>query len=91
MVYTYKTQGVCSAAIELDIAEDNVIREIQFHGGCNGNAKGVCALVKGRGAEDVAGLLDGIICEGKATSCPDQLSRALKMILENQTTKTPAQ
>ena len=85
MVYTYKTQGVCSAAIELDIADNGEISDILFRGGCNGNAKGVGALVKGRNANEIVPLLEGIRCEGKATSCPDQLARALKMILDNQT------
>ena len=82
MIYTYETQGVCSRAIELDIGENGEIADIRFEGGCDGNAKGVRALVKGRKAQEVQHLLEGIRCADKQTSCPDQLSRALSKILE---------
>lgn len=82
MVYTYKTQGVCPNAIYIDIDENGEIRDTKFEGGCNGNTKGVGALVKGRKASEVAGLLEGIKCAKRDTSCPDQLSRALKQIME---------
>lgn len=84
MNHTYKTQGVCSKTIDLDIDENGNIRDVNFEGGCNGNAKGVSELVKGRNAKDVAHLLEGIQCAGRASSCPDQLSRALKEALESQ-------
>ena len=81
MVYKYKTQGVCSAEIDLEVSESGEIRDVRFKGGCNGNAKGVSALVKGRKATEVVGLLEGIKCESKKTSCPDQLSIALRQVL----------
>ena len=84
MTYTYKTSGVCSKLIDLDVDDNGNIRDVYFQGGCNGNAKGVSALVKGRKATDIAHLLKGIQCEGKATSCPDQLARALKQALQSQ-------
>ena len=89
MVYTYKTRGVCSRSIELDVSENGNINDIYFSGGCNGNAKGVRALVKGRNANEVVHLLEGIQCEGKATSCPDQLACALRHILDNSKPAPP--
>ena len=82
MIYQYKTQGTCSRAIAVDVDEDGVINEIYFEGGCNGNLQGVSALAKGRKAGDIIHLLEGIPCADKPTSCPDQLARALKLILE---------
>lgn len=76
MHYTYNTQGVCSRAIEFDV-EDGVVRNIQFIGGCNGNAKGIAALAEGQPVAAVVERLKGITCGVKPTSCPDQLATAL--------------
>lgn len=65
--------------INLEV-EDNKIKDINFIGGCNGNLKGICSLVKGMDINDVIYKLDGITCGNKCTSCPDQLSKALKSI-----------
>ena len=78
---TYKTQGTCSSHIELE-AEDGVITEIFFWGGCNGNLQGIRALVKGMKMEDVIEKLEGIRCGNRPTSCPDQLCKALRQIQE---------
>ncbi|MBO4655320.1 MAG: TIGR03905 family TSCPD domain-containing protein [Bacteroidales bacterium] len=76
----YKTQGTCSQWISV-IADDNdVIQEVAFFGGCNGNLQGICRLVKGQKIDDVIGLLNGIRCGDKPTSCPDQLCRALEQL-----------
>jgi uncharacterized protein (TIGR03905 family) len=64
--------------------EDNVIRQVAFLGGCDGNLQGICRLVKGQKIDDVISKLDGIRCGDKPTSCPDQLCRALEQ-LKNQT------
>lgn len=74
--FTYTTRGVCSRAIDIAI-ENNVIREVVYHGGCSGNTQGVAALVRGMTVEDAIERLSGIRCGFKATSCPDQLARAL--------------
>ncbi len=58
--------------------EDGVVTEASFVGGCNGNTKGVASLVIGMKVEDVISRLDGIDCNGRGTSCPDQLAKALK-------------
>lgn len=77
MKYTYRTSGTCSRAITFDL-EDGKVMNVEFQGGCNGNLKGIAALVEGMDAKEVIGRLEGIICGFKSTSCPDQLSRALK-------------
>ena len=77
MHYEYKTKGTCSQMIFFDI-EDGKVHNVQFLGGCNGNLKGICALVKGMKPEDAISKLKGIRCGFKETSCPDQLAKALK-------------
>lgn len=73
----YKTKGTCSRAIVVDV-EDGVILSCKFVGGCAGNTQGVAALVKGMRVEDAIDRLSGIQCGFRGTSCPDQLSRALR-------------
>lgn len=77
MSYEYKTKGTCSRAIYFDI-EDNKVKNVQFLGGCNGNLKGIGALVEGMDVQEAIQRLDGIKCGMKSTSCPDQLAQALK-------------
>lgn len=77
MTYNYKTSGTCSREIMFDI-EDGKVHNVQFLGGCNGNLKGIGALVEGMDIDDVIARVEGIHCGMKATSCPDQLARALK-------------
>ena len=77
MVYTYKTKGVCSSLIEFEI-EDDIVKNVQFKGGCNGNTQGVARLAEGRSKEELISILDGIKCGFRQTSCPDQLAQALK-------------
>lgn len=76
MTYTYKTQGTCSRKITFDL-EDGIVKNVNFEGGCNGNLKGISALVEGKEAEEVIKTVSGITCGFKSTSCPDQLARAL--------------
>lgn len=83
MEFVYGTQGVCSRQINIDINEDDLtINNVSFVGGCNGNLKGIGALVKGRTIDEVIATLKGIDCNFKGTSCPDQLARALEDIKE---------
>jgi len=74
---TYKTKGVCSRQIEIDV-EDGKIATVKFLGGCAGNTQGVAALIVGMDVEEAIRRLEGIRCGFKATSCPDQLAKALK-------------
>ena len=76
----FKTKGTCSSQISFDIV-DGKLHNVIFTGGCNGNLKGIGALVEGQDAKDVAARLEGIRCGFKSTSCPDQLSQALKQAL----------
>lgn len=76
MKYTYKTQGTCSTHIELEV-ENNVLKEISFWGGCNGNLQGISRLVAGKPVAEVIAKLEGVCCGSCPTSCPDQLCRAL--------------
>ncbi len=78
MVYTYKPRGVCSQSITLEIDENHILKNAEFVGGCNGNTKGICSLVRGMKAEDVVARLKGIDCRGRGTSCPDQLAKAVE-------------
>ncbi len=77
MEFTYKTNGVCSRAIYLDI-EGEIVKSVRFEGGCNGNTKGISALVAGMNINDVIARLENTRCGFKGTSCPDQLAKALK-------------
>ena len=76
----YKTQGVCSSFIDIEM-NGNTIDSVKFTGGCNGNLQGISALVKGMTAQDAIDRLKGIRCGFKNTSCPDQLAQALESIL----------
>ena len=77
MEFTYKTKGTCSQMIRFDV-ENDVVKNVQFFGGCNGNLKGIGALVEGMKIDEVIARVEGIKCGMKATSCPDQLAQALK-------------
>lgn len=78
----YVTEGTCSKLIHIELDDNNIIQDVQFVGGCNGNLKGICSLIKGQKATDVIARTQGISCNGRPTSCPDQLSRALKQMVE---------
>ena len=73
---TFKTTGTCARAIEFEV-ENNIVKSIQFVGGCDGNLKGISKLVIGMNIDDVIERLNGIKCGNKNTSCPDQLANAL--------------
>lgn len=77
MKYSYETKGVCSSTITFEVDGDKV-KNIKFVGGCNGNLKGIAALCEGMNIDEVIARLDGIRCGFKATSCPDQLAKALE-------------
>ena len=73
----YKTKGTCSREIHVTIDGD-IIESVEFIGGCNGNTKGIAALVKGQNIDDTIKRIEGVTCGFKPTSCPDQLAQALK-------------
>lgn len=80
MEISYKTSGVCSRNITFQI-EDGIVKNVKFFGGCNGNTKGISALVEGMPVGEVVKRLEGIKCGFKGTSCPDQLAKAIKEYL----------
>lgn len=79
--FTFYPQGVCSVMIEVEL-EGETIKEVIFTGGCNGNLNGISKLIQGMNAREVIEKLEGTRCGVNETSCPDQLSKALRQALE---------
>ena len=77
----YKTKGVCSQSIDVEV-ENGIVKHVQFTGGCNGNLKALSALAEGLTVAEVVNKLYGITCGFKGTSCSDQLARNLKATLK---------
>ncbi len=80
--YTYVPKRVCSRQINIKLDDQGNIESVRFLGGCNGNTSGISALVKGMKAQDAIEKLRGIDCNGRGTSCPDQLAIALEKALQ---------
>ncbi len=80
MTHTYKTKGVCAKAITIEVDENDVIKKVEFLGGCPGNLLGMSTLSVGRTIDDIVSKCKGIRCGFRKTSCPDQLSIALEEI-----------
>ena len=80
MTIEYTPRGACSRFFSIKV-EDGVIQSVQIIGGCDGNLKGISRLIEGMKVEDAIQRMEGIRCGGKATSCPDQLARALRTAL----------
>ena len=74
MAYIYKNKGTCSVQTEVELNPDHTIKSVKVLGGCDGNLKGIASLL----SEDAITRMEGIRCGRKATSCPDQISQALK-------------
>lgn len=83
MTYEYKTKGTCSSRITFDLDGD-IVRNVKFTGGCNGNLKGISSIVDGMKVEDIEKKLGGITCGFKNTSCPDQLAKAVSEAYERK-------
>lgn len=81
MEYTFIPRGVCSRKISIEI-DNGIITNCKFTGGCSGNTQGLCSLIIGMDAEEAMNRLRGIDCNGRGTSCPDQLSIAIEEALE---------
>ena len=79
----YNTYGTCSKQIIIKL-EDDIIQDIEFIGGCNGNLQGIGQLAKGMKIDDIIQKLEGIRCGSKTTSCPDQLALGLKKYIEEK-------
>ncbi|MCM1426084.1 MAG: TIGR03905 family TSCPD domain-containing protein [Eubacterium sp.] len=89
MEYTYKTQDTCSSEIKLTI-DGNVVTNISFTGGCNGNLKAIPRLVDGWTVEEIEEKLAGVLCGRRPTSCADQLAKACRAAYEAQKTQAQA-
>ena len=81
MTYSYKTKGTCSTQIDLGL-DGNVVHNVKFTGGCNGNLQAIPKLVEGLTVEQVEEKIGGIRCGGRPTSCGDQLAKACREALE---------
>ncbi len=81
MKFRYKTKGTCAQFIDIEI-EGDIIKDIVFYGGCDGNLQAIPKLCQGRTVDEVSGLLSGISCNGKGTSCGDQLARGLRQAMQ---------
>lgn len=80
MTIEYTPRGVCSRFFSIQV-EDGIVQSVQITGGCDGNLKGIASLLRGMRVEDAIARMEGIRCGGKATSCPDQIARALRAAL----------
>lgn len=81
MEFNFRPRGVCAQMMDIEI-EDNKLVKLKVMGGCNGNLQGISRLVEGMDIDEVISRLEGIRCGFKNTSCPDQLSKALKLYKE---------
>ena len=77
MRHTYTTKGTCSRQISFDL-EGNIVKNVEFIGGCNGNLKAISSLVEGLSVEEIEARVRGIKCGFKTTSCSDQLAIAVR-------------
>ena len=85
MQYHYETRGVCSRAIDINLDEaTGIIRNVQFTGGCNGNLQAISRVVEGMTVEQIEGYFKGISCNGRGTSCSDQLATAVRKAKESE-------
>lgn len=80
-MYTYQTKGTCSKQIDIEL-DGNIIKHVKFYGGCDGNLQAIPKLVEGMTIDEVEKRLSGISCNGRPTSCGDQLARACREAYE---------
>ena len=77
----FKPSGICASRIHVTLDDNDIVRDLQFTGGCDGNHKGLRALIIGMPAQEAIQRMSGITCGFKRTSCPDQASLALRQAL----------
>lgn len=80
MHYVYHTQDTCATQIEFDL-QDDIVSNVKFTGGCNGNLKAIPLLIDGWNAEEVIQRVSGVQCGNRPTSCAGQLAKALSLAL----------
>ena len=76
MDFIYRTKNVCAQQIKFHL-EGNIVTNIEFIGGCNGNLKAIAKLLEGQTVEHIVEKLSGNTCGGRPTSCADQLAKAV--------------
>lgn len=83
MRYEFNTRGTCSKKVIFDLDGD-IVSNVEVIGGCNGNLKGICTLIDGMTVHEITDKLEGIRCQTKPTSCPDQIAKAVKLAYEQE-------
>lgn len=83
MKHTYQTKNTCAKEIEFEL-DGNIIHNVKFSGGCNGNLKAISKLTEGQDAEHIISILSGNKCGPRPTSCADQFAEALKIALAEE-------
>lgn len=81
MTYSFRPRGICAQEMTVELDDQGIIRDLKILGGCDGNHKGISALVRGMKAQEAVERLKGISCGPRSTSCPDQLALGLERIL----------
>jgi uncharacterized protein (TIGR03905 family) len=82
-IIQFQPQGVCCKMMQIRV-KDNIIQDVEFVGGCNGNLSGIGVLIRGMKIKDVIQKLQGLPCGNRPTSCPDQLTKGLNAYIEIQ-------
>ena len=82
MTYERRNKGTCSVMTKVELNPDHTIESVEVLGGCNGNLKGICQLLKGMKAEDAIERMKGTLCGSKPTSCQDQIAITLEEALQ---------
>lgn len=81
--FAYKTRGVCSRQINFEL-DNGIVKNVRFTSGCNGNTQGVARLAEGMPAKEIIARLKGVDCNGRGTSCPDQLACAIEQAMQSE-------
>ena len=84
MTYTYIPKGVCSRKMTVELNDDHTIQAVRVEGGCNGNLQAISRVVEGMTVEQIEGYFKGISCNGRGTSCSDQLATAVRKAKESE-------
>ena len=82
-IIEYITTGTCCKQMRIEVDND-IVKNVEFLGGCQGNLQGIANLVVGMNIEEVRSKLKGIRCGAKATSCPDQLATCLEQYIQQK-------
>ena len=83
MTYTYIPKGVCSRKMTVELNDDHTIQAVRVEGGCNGNLQAISRVVEGMTVDQIEGYFRGISCNGRGTSCSDQLAQGVRQALES--------